>query len=319
MFISSARVLFLLLFCGAIHAHEVRPSLLKLTEFEPGSWHAEFKQPQDQGRFLNLKVITNCESTVARQRMSGSALQESFDLNCRQEPLRMIRIEGLDRTLSDTMVTLAPMAGDSRSYLISSNDIVLMLDAAEPAIPIYLLLGIEHLLLGIDHVLFVLVLLTIVSGWKNLLKVVTSFTVAHSITLGLSAFEIVTVSQAPVEAMIALSIVLLAWESLKEKTGLIKRTPWLIAFAFGLLHGLGFASALAEIGLPQFGALVALLLFNIGIELGQLIVIGIALGGAFLYRRMPWKLDYQVAVIGLYLIGGVASYWAIDRLWLIFA
>ncbi|MEO2176783.1 MAG: HupE/UreJ family protein, partial [bacterium] len=207
----------------------------------------------------------------------------------------------------------------SGKYLISSNDIVLELDAAEPAIPVYLLLGIEHLLLGIDHVLFVLVLLTIVSGWKNLLKVVTSFTVAHSMTLGLSALGIVTVSQAPVEAMIALSIVLLAWESLKGKTGLVNRTPWLVAFAFGLLHGLGFASALAEIGLPQFGALVALLLFNIGIELGQLIVIGIALGGAFLYRRLPWNLDYQVAATGLYLIGGVATYWAIDRLWLILA
>ncbi|MEO2177320.1 MAG: hypothetical protein ABGY96_24925, partial [bacterium] len=157
MSISSIRFLFLLFFCSAINAHEVRPSLLKLTEFESGSWHVEFKQPQDQGRFLNLKVITNCESTAARQRMSDSALQESFDLNCRHEPLRMIRIEGLDRTLSDTMVTLVPMAEGSRNYLISSNDIVLELDAAEPAIPVYLLLGIEHLLLGIDHVLFVLV------------------------------------------------------------------------------------------------------------------------------------------------------------------
>ncbi len=302
---------------------------MKLTEFEPGLWHAVFKQPQVQGRFLNLRVVTNCESTLVRQQMSDSALQESFDLNCSDEPLTMISIEGLDRTLSDTMVTLAPNAAETRNYLISSNNPTLEINASGPAIPIYLLLGIEHLLLGIDHVLFVLVLLTIVSGWKNLLKVVTSFTVAHSITLGLAALDIVTVSQAPVEAMIALSIVLLAWESLKGKTGLIQKRPWIVAFAFGLLHGLGFASALAEIGLPKIGAVVALLLFNVGIELGQLRVIAVALFAVFAFRRMsrylprhlsshlPRHMDHHIASAGLYLIGGVATYWVIDRVWLI--
>ena len=144
---------------------------------------------------------------------------------------------------------------------------------------------------------------------------------AHSITLGLSAFDLVTVSQAPVEALIALSIVLLAWESLKGKTGLIQKRPWIVAFAFGLLHGLGFASALAEIGLPKAGAVVALLLFNIGIELGQLIVIAVALCGAFVFRRISWRLswpvDQQIVSTGLYITGGVATYWVIDRVWLI--
>ena len=174
------------------------------------------------------------------------------------------------------------------------------------------MLGIEHLFFGIDHVLFVLLLLYLVNGFMNLVKVITSFTVAHSITLGLSAFDIVTVSQGPVEALIALSIVMLAAEALHDRKSLIHKQPWLITFIFGLLHGLGFAGALAEIGLPEATAVLALLLFNIGIEVGQLVIIAIALGVTYSLQKLI-IIPVRVAVLPVYLVGGLSIYWFIDR------
>ncbi|MCH7743928.1 MAG: HupE/UreJ family protein, partial [Proteobacteria bacterium] len=255
-----------LLSAGTNSAHEVRPALLKLHELSEGRWQVVFKQPQVQGRFLNLKVNSNCIAGTITPVVGQSALKESFELKCADEGLRFIEIEGLDRTLVDTMVSIETLNGKISNHLISSSQPTLLLSSSEiPAIPVYLLLGVEHLVFGIDHVLFVLVLLYIVSGWVNLIKVITSFTLAHSITLGLAAFDILAVSQAPVEALIALSILLLAWESLRRQSGVISVNPWMVAFIFGLLHGLGFASALAEIGLPQSSTVVALFLFNVGI------------------------------------------------------
>jgi hypothetical protein len=146
-----------------------------------------------------------------------------------------------------------------------------------------------------------------------MVKVITSFTVAHSITLGLSAFDVMTLSQAPVEALIALSIVLLAWESLRREKGAISHNPWLVAFVFGLLHGLGFAGALAELGLPQTSELAALFLFNVGIEFGQLLIVATALGLVYLLHHSIWQFNAQLAKIPIYLAGSMASYWVIDR------
>lgn len=303
----------LLLFASTALAHEVRPALLKLTQSTEGQWQAVFKQPQVQGRFLNLKVKTNCDAGIATSILSGAALQESFQLICSDKALSFVEIDGLDRTMIDTMVTVESATGRKSNHLISATQPTLYLDGSIPAVPAYLLLGVEHLVFGIDHVFFVLILLYIVSGWKNLVKVVTSFTLAHSITLGLAAFNIVKVSQAPVEALIALSVVLLALETLRTKKGLISRSPWLVAFIFGLLHGLGFASALAEIGLPEGSAITALFLFNVGIELGQLAIVAAALGFAYLAGRLSFRFAAATASLPIYLVGSVASYWFIDR------
>ena len=243
-----------------------------------------------------------------------SALKESFELKCADEVLRFIEIEGLDRTLVDTMVSIATLNGKIGNYLISSSQPTLFLrSSAIPAVPVYLLLGVEHLMFGIDHILFVLVLLYIVRGWVNLVKVITSFTVAHSMTLGLAAFDILSVAQVPVEALIALSIVLLVRESLKGQRGIIGANPWLVAFIFGLLHGLSFAGALAEIGLPQANTVVALFLFNVGIEIGQLSIVSMALLSVYLLQRANIKFPARAATVPLCIIGGVASYWFIDR------
>jgi HupE / UreJ protein len=303
----------ILLFSCITSAHEVRPALLKLNEVSEGRWQAVFKQPQVQGRFLNLKVKSNCEAGEITQVVGQSALRESFALNC-PEALRFIEIEGLDRTMVDTMVTMEKLSGKTSNHLISSRQPTLILGSSViPAVPVYLVLGIEHLVFGIDHVLFVLVLLYIVSGWANLFKVITSFTVAHSITLALAAFEILSVSQAPVEALIALSILLLVWESLRGEKGIIGSNPWLVAFIFGLLHGLGFAGALAEIGLPQASTVAALFLFNVGIEIGQLGIVTMALLTVYLLHRVSLKFPTRVAALPLYLTGSLATYWFIDR------
>ncbi|MBP20133.1 MAG: HupE / UreJ protein [Gammaproteobacteria bacterium] len=302
-----------LLLSSTASAHESRPSLLKLVDLGEGRWQAEFKQPQVNGRFLNLKVESNCRFVEGSMVAGISALQEKFELICEDGDLSTIEIVGLDRTLIDTLVTLELLDGSINSHLISSNNTTLLLDKQNHSVPAYLILGIEHLLFGVDHVLFLLVLLYIVVGWVNLLKVITSFTVAHSITLGLSAFNLVTLSAAPVEALIALSIIFLCIESLKGKGGLIRSQPWVVTFMFGLLHGLGFASALAAIGLPQMNAVLALFLFNVGIEIGQLLIVCVALALVYFVRHIRLPLEQQVTVIPLYVIGSVASYWFIDR------
>jgi len=293
-------------------AHEVRPALLELTEMEDKRWAAVFKQPQVQGRYLNLKVRTNCVAGEVDTILGGSALQESFELLC-TEALTHVEIEGLDRSLIDTMVTVETLDGQKRNHLISSIRPSLQLKGEGTAVPVFLLLGVEHLLFGIDHVLFILVLLYVVSGWVNLLKVITSFTLAHSITLGLAALEVITVEQAPVEALIAFSIVLVAWESLRKTPGMISHQPWLVAFMFGLLHGLGFAGALVDIGLPDENTIPALFLFNVGIEAGQLVIVAAALGLVALVQKMKLEFSVQARSVPLYVAGSVASFWFFDR------
>lgn len=180
----------------------------------------------------------------------------------------------------------------------------------------YTALGIEHILLGIDHLLFVLALLLIVRGTWMLVKTITAFTVAHSITLGLATLGFIHVPSRPVEAAIALSIVFLCVEIIharQHRIGLTYRFPWLVAFVFGLLHGLGFAGALSEIGLPQSEIPVALLFFNVGVEIGQLIFVLVVLILEWLMHQLRvTRLDW-VRAVPVYSIGTVATYWFIDR------
>ena len=182
----------------------------------------------------------------------------------------------------------------------------------------YTTLGIEHILTGVDHLLFVLALVMIVRGTRRLLVTITAFTIAHSITLALATLGVVRVSGPPVEATIALSIVFVASEILRlrqGREGLAARKPWLVAFSFGLLHGLGFAGALAEIGLPQKAIPLALLFFNVGVEIGQVIFIAAVLAlAAAVRRQMRGRLDPRWTVImPAYVIGGTASFWVFER------
>jgi hypothetical protein len=175
----------------------------------------------------------------------------------------------------------------------------------------YALLGVEHILTGYDHLAFVLALLMLVGFNKRLLLTITAFTAAHSLTLALSALGWVSLRSAPVEATIALSIMLVVSEALHQKTTLSKRWPALVALLFGLVHGLGFAGALRDIGLPQQHLAVALLTFNAGVELGQVLVVGISIA---IYRTFARPLHLAAArTCMLYAIGTVAAYWSIAR------
>ena len=185
----------------------------------------------------------------------------------------------------------------------------------------YFMLGVEHILLGVDHLLFVLALLFIVEGTRKLVKTITAFTLAHSLTLALATLGVLQVSSAPVEASIALSIMFLAREILQARNGspgLTHRSPWTVAFVFGLLHGLGFAGALAEIGLPHDEIPAALLFFNLGVEAGQLMFVLVVMSLLWMARRL-FIVERQVAeAFVVYGIGVIASYWFIERLSAIF-
>jgi hydrogenase/urease accessory protein HupE len=183
----------------------------------------------------------------------------------------------------------------------------------------YLMHGVEHILFGFDHLLFVLALILIVQNGRVLLLTVTAFTVAHSITLSLATLGVVRVPGAPVEATIALSILLLACEIIRLQRGhssMIAKWPWLVAFSFGLLHGFGFASALTEIGLPQGDVPLALFTFNVGVEIGQLVFIGVVLSALTLAGRIGFSPAFRRRALSVatYPIGTLAAFWFIERL-----
>jgi hydrogenase/urease accessory protein HupE len=227
-----------------------------------------------------------------------------------------VTVHGLQSTMVDVLVRIASADGqvvsrmlrpDAPSFVFHAND-------SGPPAGAYFILGVEHILFGIDHLLFVLALVLIVRGVGLLVKTITAFTIAHSITLALAALGVVHVPSAPVEAVIALSIVFVAMEILRSRRGergLTERAPWLVAGSFGLLHGFGFAGALSEVGLPVNDIPLALLFFNLGVEAGQLAFVVVALGIIALLRRM--RLPRWAELLPPYAIGGVAMFWVIER------
>ena len=195
-----------------------------------------------------------------------------------------LSFDGLQNTIMDVLVTIKMLNGEQFSGLVKPDKAQFVIPET-PSIwnisKTYLILGVEHILLGIDHLLFVLALVLITFGKWRIVKTITAFTIAHSITLSLAALGFVHVPSAPVEAVIALSIVFLAVELVnyaRGKIGLTAKHPWVVAFIFGLLHGFGFAGALTEVGLPQVDIPFALAFFNIGVEIGQLAFVMVLLG-----------------------------------------
>jgi len=301
----------------AIHAHEIRPGLLQVSETDTNSYSVVWKQPLLGDRRLPLEpqLRPNCTKIDPRLEATASALIERWTTVC-SGPIQQIEIAGLNRTLTDVMLEYNELNGDLQRALLRPESATYDLGSASTGSAwLYLELGVEHLLAGYDHVLFVVGLLLLISSTRSLLITITSFTLAHSVTLALSVLGWVTLSQAAVEACIALSIVLLAREALSKQDSLLKHSPWLAAFAFGLLHGFGFAGALRDIGLPDENLWVALLSFNIGIELGQLILVGVWVAlGALAQSVLPLtKLGPRLHTITAYAIGGMAIYWVLQR------
>ncbi|MGD9659805.1 MAG: HupE/UreJ family protein [Porticoccaceae bacterium] len=237
-----------------------------------------------------------------------------------------VEIHGLEDTATDVLVRLDLADGTSHSHRLSPDKTAFIIPSQASDWEVtktYLLYGIEHILLGIDHLLFVLALLLLVKGVRTIVATITAFTLAHSLTLAAATLELVKVPIAPIEAVIALSIAFVAAEiiqSQRGRPGLTSAYPWLVAFTFGLLHGFGFASALADVGLPQQAIPLALLFFNIGVELGQLVFVAaffavIAAATkiiALLKLPMPtMKLWGQTA--SAYTIGSLGIFWVIER------
>ena len=230
-----------------------------------------------------------------------------------------VAIEGIAAGVTDVIVRVERQDGTSQMARVLPAEPQFVVEASTTATQVawsYYVLGVEHILGGVDHLLFVLALLLIVRGAKRIFLTITAFTVAHSITLAAATLGWVHVPAPPVEAMIALSIVFVASEvvhGLQGRPGITARAPWIVAFSFGLLHGFGFAGALAEVGLPQQAIPLALFTFNVGVEIGQLIFVLLALAARALLARLPlprrpW-MDYAIP----YAIGAVAMFWAIER------
>jgi hydrogenase/urease accessory protein HupE len=243
---------------------------------------------------------------------------------------KRIFIDGLSATLTDVLARVESSKGTAQVVKLTPSSPSFMVEAAPSSLHVagtYLRLGVEHILLGVDHLLFVLALLLIVKGWRRLIGTITAFTVAHSITLAAATLGFVHVPQQPVEAAIALSIVFVAVEivhGLQGRPGLTERWPWVVAFIFGLLHGLGFAGALREVGLPEKSIPLALFFFNIGVELGQLLFVAVVVCllfalSTFSHRQKVSVLDAlapaQAEKAAAYLIGSVAFYWVLERVY----
>ena len=243
-------------------------------------------------------------------------------VHCGQAGLRgTLAVKGIGKSFSAAIVKVYWLDGQSRVYaLTSAQPEVHLFGSAEDQRGIgelaraYTVLGVEHILTGYDHLAFVLALLFLVGFNKRLLLTITAFTAAHSLTLAISALGLLTLRPPPVEATIALSIMLVAGEALHEGQTLSKRWPAVVAFLFGLVHGLGFAGALKEIGLPQQHLAVALLTFNVGVELGQLLVVAIAFAIYQALSRQPQLGATRARRPALYAIGSVAAYWSIARI-----
>jgi len=300
-------------------AHEVRPAILQATEIAPTQFQVVWKQPVLDDRRLPIEPVLpdGCEPVGPRAgELASGALIERWQVRC---SLRAgtLAVDGLSRTLTDALVQIHYLQGDSRTELLRPSNAQLDLGDRAPAVAAYFGLGVEHLLLGIDHLLFLVGLVLFIHSPWTLVKTITAFTLAHSITLALAVLGHVTLAPGPVEVVIALSILFLARELMlpeTERSGLMRASPWIMAFAFGLLHGFGFAGALTEFGLPREQIGLALLLFNLGIEAGQLVVVAGLLGAAWSLRRLrvdlPAAFDRGPAAV----MGCVAGFWTVERI-----
>jgi hypothetical protein len=323
-------LLFLAILCGAVTpvaAHEVRPAYLQIREIAPAKYDVLWKTPAqgDMRLALNVVLPPACRDVgESRSTPVGEAFIQRWLSVCEGGLAgQHIAIENLEASLTDVILRFEPLTGTAKT---------LRMDGATPRITIparqsvtdvgvtYFRLGVEHILFGFDHLLFVLCLLMLAGGAARLLGAITAFTVAHSITLAATTFGWLRLPIAPVEACIALSIAFVAAEILRVRQGMsghgttvTARWPWIAALGFGLLHGLGFASALREIGLPDDAVPLALLFFNLGVEAGQILFVGSMLALAVCWRKYGPRLPSWGWRAPPYVAGVLAAFWFLER------
>jgi hypothetical protein len=330
----AATLLCALLVPAVALAHDVRPVYLSLTERADGAggrFDVLFKVPASAETQLAIeaRLPPACREASPRdwQTVAGATV-ERWTVDCGEAGLGSgeIAIGGLELTLTDVLLHVEWRDGGRFSTVLRPESPSVRAAPGEgdgkTSVPVigFLRLGVEHILGGVDHLLFVLCLVLLVDGARRLLATITAFTLAHSVTLALATLGVVRVPSGPVEASIALSIVLLAVELVRRwrgEVGTTVRRPWLVSFAFGLLHGLGFAGALSEVGLPADDIPLALFLFNVGVEVGQIafvaVVLGVIAAWRALARRGAFVLPRWAPLVPAYAVGCVAAAWLLER------
>ena len=309
---------------GALHAHEIRPALLNITEQKPGWFEVTWKVPVLPGYEVDITPVLPASLAAygppASHDLPGAKIQyATYQAKDGQLAGETITIDGLSTTQIDVMVRINFADGTSQSAILRPANPSFTVPSPGTRGEIawfYMRLGIEHILQGIDHLLFVLGLLLIVGSRYVLLKTITAFTIAHSITLGIATLGYASAPVQPLNAAIALSILFLGPEIVRVwrgETSFTIRHPWVVAFAFGLLHGFGFASGLTTIGLATAEIPVALLLFNVGVEIGQLffVLIIVLLERSFRILEIRWP--RWAEAIPAYSVGSLGAFWTIQR------
>ncbi len=326
-------VLWILTFASTARAHESRPAYLEIDETAPARYDVIWRTPLNAGMRLPIALkfsedVSNVTEPAVRE-LPDSLVERRIIKVTDGLAGKRIDFVGLQATITDVLVRVRLLDGTESTTVARPSKAWVEITGSRGLLAVassYALLGIEHILFGVDHLLFVLGLLILVKGWRRLVGTITAFTIAHSITLAAATLGFVHVPSKPVEATIALSIVFVACEIIHRRAGRVGLTeawPWVIAFTFGLLHGLGFAGALREVGLPQNAIPIALLFFNVGVELGQLffisLVVAVITTAVHIARKLPrTNLLPQSAfnwceTISAYAIGGVAMFWVIQR------
>jgi hydrogenase/urease accessory protein HupE len=304
-------LLFVIIFSPILNAHEFNPAHLVIDEVAENEYQINWMYPiKNIGPRAEIIFPEICSSETQSPYQQGKYLVEKINIIC-SESLKGQTIEVTYLSvLTDALVTITDRNNDVFEGLMNLKEPKLLVPLKKQSIPSsYLTLGIDHLISGTDHILFILGLMFLVSGTVNMIKTITAFTVAHSITLGLSVLDLISLPRTTVEAVIALTIVFLALEISENKQ--YKSTPWLIAFGFGLLHGLGFANALTEIGIANEQLLLSLLFFNLGIEAGQLLMIPIF--GVLIWLAYKFNKYNQSATCVSYVLGVMGFFWLINR------
>ena len=320
-----ARLILVLYFSSFAFAHEMRPAYLELRQTGLETYDVLWKVPgQGDNLRLGLYVELPAACTILNKpwaSMVNRAFSERWTVNCAGGLTGgTIHIAGLSATMTDVLVRLERLDGSTQVTRLTPSAPSFAVEAAPSSLEVtrtYLVLGIEHILTGIDHLLFVLALLIITHGGWKMVKTVTAFTLSHSLTLTAATLGWVHIPPPPVEAVIALSIVLVAAEIIRQQhgfEGITARAPWLVAFSFGLMHGLGFAGGLSEAGLPAGHISSALLCFSLGVETGHFLFIGLVLAFIAIIRRVHIPIPRWGELVPPYAIGSVAMFWVIQRL-----
>jgi hydrogenase/urease accessory protein HupE len=310
---------------GVAQAHDSRPAYLEINETAPGRYEVLWRIPISAGMRLPvvLKLPDDARNitTPSQQEFSGMLLERRW-IDAGNTGLSGERIEfvGLQATITDVLVRVQALDGTRTITLVHPSHPWVEIAASQGIVAVaaaYLMHGFEHIMYGTDHLLFVLGLMLMVRDLWMLLKTITAFTLAHSLTLAAATLGYVHVPGPPLEAAIALSIMFVGVEVLRSwrgETSVTLRQPWLVAFAFGLVHGLGFASGLASLGLPSADIPIALLFFNIGVEAGQLsfVALMLLLVRCFDLLRIHWP--EPARMVPAYVVGSVGAFWTIDRI-----